>query len=250
MNPVLMIRPRCRLAAIAWSRASTPQPGSTGQHQVQVGVRAGDLIKGPDQAGDVLARFEGAHEGDEIGGNAEPVQHLLIGPFGLGIEAGVVDAVGNDGHRQFPESLPQSGRRVVAHTDEGGGLLGRPGNGPTKQHHLRPLVPLGVIEEGHVVDRHHDRSRAEPRHCVVRSVMHLRTDPAEDRRQCHLLPRQPQRTGVRRHGSYLGVTGQVQPSPAVPTSGQQGQVEIVTDAEMTDQFRDVPARSGRPGRTA
>jgi hypothetical protein len=78
--------------------------------------------------------------------------------------------------------------------------------------------------------------------------MDLWADPAEDRRQAYLLPRQPQRTGVRRHGSDVGMSGQVLPSPAVPTTGQEGQIEIVTDAEMADQFGNVPACSRRPGR--
>ena len=116
-----------------------------------------------DQRRHRLAGLDGADEGDVGRPDAERVEGGEVGriPGRAGPEPVVVDAVGDgeDGRLRVQHLLDRLGGGA-AHGHDGR----RPGDAGRdhlpEEDHLRALVPLGVLEEGEVVDRRHRRDRA------------------------------------------------------------------------------------------
>jgi len=100
---------------------------------------------------------------------------------------------------------------------------------PAEQHGLAAFVPLGVVEEGAVVDGDHDGAAGALGHRVVRPVVDVGRLTVEQPSEGELLPGQAQgpgggatpstRSGRRRAGG-------VGPAPGVGAPGQQGEFDI------------------------
>src|SRR5207244_3291145 len=115
-----------------------------------------------------------------------------------------------------------------------------------EKHHLGPFVPLRVVEEGHVVDRHDLGGNLRPhRHRVVRAVVDVDAQVLEDAGQLHLLPDQAKGAGGRRlvEDGDTGA-GRLPPLGVVP-AGKDREVHVGGPAHPGDQLEHVPAGAGR-----
>ena len=116
-----------------------------------------------------------------------PGRRLGSGPNRGGRRRGGPPPPAPGGHRPR-----QALGRRPAHADDGRGPPGRHPDGPAEDEHLGSLVPLGVVEEGAVVHRHHHRHPGPLGHRVVGAVVHVRRRPRRSRPgRRDLLPDQP-----------------------------------------------------------
>ena len=234
-----------------------PPARAAGQHEHGLGLGPPQAGERPNQGGDVLAGLDRAEEEDvgAVGVDAGPGHLGPVRPGGgLGRpEPGVVDAVGGHHHRPRRGTdlgQPPGGRR--AHADHRRGPAGGHPDGPAEEDHLGPLVPLGVVEEGAVVDRHHHRHPSPLGHRVVGAVVDRRPAAAHQTAEARLLPGQAEGTRARGHGEHLGpvavVFAERLPARRVGAAGEEHQVDVGAPSQGPGQLEGVAAGPGRGGR--
>ena len=172
-------------------------------------------------------------------------------------EALVVHSMGrHDDRRPHLATGPQPRRGDLAHADEGPRLQGGTADRPPKEQRLGSDMPLRVVEEGAVVDRH-DAGHGRPfGHRVVRRVVDHDAERPEEAGEAGLLEEQSARP---RHGHrphHVCRAGRQRapsvprPPGATPWSGRRR-----ARAQPARQLHGVVARSrrtvrGRPRRRA
>ena len=197
----------------------------------QVGGQGGER---PDQGGQVLAGLDRAQPEQVRAVQAEAAAQLgnPLGGGGaqVGAERGHVDPVG--GHVEPFRQVGRGGRGHAQHPVGGGH---GPAHGPAEVADLAGLVPLGVGEQGQVVDRHH-RGQAGPQgQLVVDAVEQVGPGPPGRPAGQQLGPGDPGRPPRPGHGHRPQRAAQGRPAPRP------------TRARRTPP---PPGRRGRPARPA
>ena len=179
----------------------------------------------------------------------EALEHFAVGTGArlVGHETSMVHAMGHHDHgTSWRKDVPEPSRGDLAHADDGRGVPRRVAHGGAEPSHLARFVPLGVIEEGQVVNRHHAGDLGPPGHGVVGTVVHLdrwRVQACDDRGETGLLVQQARQAagGSDRYDPLP--RRRERPPGAVVTPGEEREPAVGTTGESPGQFDDIPAGS-------
>ena len=109
-------------------------------------------------------------------------------------------------------------------------------------------MPLGMVEERAVVDRHGTGHRRPGRHRVVGPVVDLHPDGAQHGTQPDLLEDQPARPRDRDRAAHRGAAGQPAPARLVAAARHEREPDVVAPGEAARQRHGVVAGAARPRR--
>ena len=167
----------------------------------------------------------------------------------LGDEAVVIDAVIGDDHlgaRVNEDAEPFGG--VLAHAHQHRRPACRRPDHPPEVHDLVALMPLGMVEEREVVDRHDAGHARAQRHRVVGTVPYVGSHASGERTAARLLPRQAERTPDRCGVVDLRCRRDRPPSLSVVAAGEEVQVNVASGVEARSQGHGVaPGAHGPRG---
>ncbi len=242
-------------ASTARSTAAAPQPAPPARTSRASGWSTGDAGERAHQRGQVLARFERAHEQQIRATRGQPVVHDgQVGGVrpGLGLvrpEPSCVDPVRGYEHlglHRAPSDQLLGGD--PARADHGGGPAGGHPDGPAEQQDLRPLVPVGLLEEAQVVDGDHGGHRRSLGHGVVGPVVHVDGPSGQQRGEPDLLPGQAEQAGLGRPGLQLAERNRGAPAGLVGAPAEQHHIDVGSGGQGPGQLHGVLAGADRPGR--
>ena len=196
---------------------------------------------------DVLAGLDGAREGevrllDPVRGEGGEVGGRVAG----GHEPFVVDAVVHDDDLtlRLGDGAEAIGG-VVAHAHEQLRRARRGADHAPEVRDLRPLVPLGMVEEREVVDRHDARHRGPQGHRVVRTVPNVGADARGERRAraCSHASRAGRRSGAT---PWIAAAGASEPQRGgVAAPGREVELHVAVRGEARRQGDGVVAGADR-----
>ena len=226
-------------------------PDLAAEDQSRVAVPPGDEVERLDQRRHAFSRLERAHEHDErrLLGQRQRGQRGAISPLRrlLGREPRVVHPVRRHhdrGPHRHPVVQPLGGD--LAHADQHARGPCGPPDGPAEEGRLRPDMPLGVIEEGAVVDRDSAGHRGPCGHRVMRAVVEADPERPQQRREPDLLVDQPARARFGNHRPDGGrLASQVGPPPLIAPPGQQRQRDVRPRGEPPTKRHGVVAGTAR-----
>ena len=169
-------------ASDCMTRAGLPA-GAACEHELEPGIVAGEPVESGDEVCDALPRLQGPEVEHVRAPESEALEHSLVG---AGLASSATKRLwsrpwGTTTTGHGGKHVPEPSRCHLAHADDDLCVSHRVAHRGTEPEHLARLVPLGVIEEREVVDRHDTGDLGPPGHRVVRAVVHLHRRRVEAR---------------------------------------------------------------------